>query len=141
MCTGVEYNGIHILSPEGKLLKKISAEAFFDPFDCLYWEGKIFVSNWATNAIDVFGGDGKLLQEIGKQGSGNTEFSRPTGLAIDKTGQLVVADDSGVQVFTLDGMFVTKFGIFVLSNPYGVSVSNSGRIVVSDEDEDQIQIF
>ena len=34
------HNGIHILSPEGKLLKTISTEAFFDPFDCMYWEGK-----------------------------------------------------------------------------------------------------
>jgi len=135
------YNGIHILSPEGKLLKEISAETFFDPFDCMYWEGKIFVSNWATNTVDVLGCDGKLLQEIGKQGSGNAEFSRPTGLAINKTGQLVVADDSGVQVFTADGMFVTKFGIFVLSNPYGVSVSNSGHVIVSDGDEDQLQFF
>jgi len=135
------YNGIHVLSPEGKLLKKISAEAFFDPFDCMCWEGKIFVSNWATNTVDVFGCDGKLLHEIGKRNSGNAEFSRPTGLAIDKTGHLVVADDSRVQVFTTDGMFVTKFGIFVLSNPYGVSVSNSGRIIVSDGDEDQLQIF
>ena len=135
------YNGIHILSPEGKLLTKMSAKAFFDPFDCMYWEGKIFVSNWATNTVDVFDCDGKLLHEIGKQGSGNAKFSRPTGLAIDKTGQLVVADDSRVQVFTTDGMPVTKFGIFVLSNPYGVSVSNSGRIIVSDWDEDQLQFF
>lgn len=135
------YNGIHILSPEGKLLKEVSAEAFFDPFDCMYWDGKIFVSNWATNTVDVFDCDGKLLQVIGKQGSGKAEFSRPTGLAIDKTGKLVVADDSGVQVFTTDGMFITKFGIFVLSNPYGVSVSNNGRIIVSDWDEDQLKIF
>jgi len=135
------YNGIHVLSPEGELLKKISSETFFDPFDCMYWEGKIFVSNWATNTVDVFGCDGKLLQEIGKQNSGNAVFSRPTGLAIDKTGQLLVADDSGVQIFTTDGKFVVKFGIFVLSNPYGMSVSNSGRIIVSDGDEDQLQIF
>ena len=134
------YNGIHVLSPEGKLLKKISA-ADFDPFDCLYCEGKIFVSNWATNTIDVFGCDGEFLQEIGKQGSTHGGFSRPTGLAIDKTGHLIVADDNGVQVFTLDGLFITKFGGFVLSNPYGVSVSKSGRIIVSDENEDQLTIF
>ena len=97
----VRYNGIHVLSPEGKLLKKISAEAFFDPFDCMCWEGKIFVSNWATNTVDVFGCDGKLLHEIGKRNSGNAEFSRPTGLAIDKTGHLVVADDSRVQASSL----------------------------------------
>ena len=87
------------------------------------------MSNWATNTVDVFG----------KQDTGNVEFSRPTGLAVDKMVQLVVADDRGV--FTTDGMFVARFGSLVLSNPYGLSVSNGGRIIVSDWDEDQLQIF
>ena len=132
------HNEIYVLSPEGRLLNKISAKApLFDPFDCMYWEGKLFVSNWATNTVDVFGCNGTLL---GKQGSGNAEFSRPTGLTIDKMGQLVVADDR--RVFTTDGMFVARFGSLVLSNPYGLSVSNGGRIIVSDWDEDrELQIF
>ena len=92
--------------------------------------------------IDVFDCEGKFLKEIGKQGTGNGEFIYPAGLAIDKTGQLVVTDKNGVQVFTLDGMFVTKFGDDVLSsNARGVSVLKDGRIIVTDYNEDKLLIF
>ncbi len=65
----------------------------------------------------------------------------PTGLAIDKAGHLVVADESGLQVFTLDGMFVTMFGGDVLSDPYGVSVLKDGRIIVTDGDKGRLLVF
>ena len=136
-----DNKAVHILSPEGKLLKKLTRDDF-NPFDCLYYERKIFVSNWATHTIDVFDCEGKFLNEIGKDGTGNGEFSYPSGLAIDKTGHLVVADYNRVQVFTLGGMFVTKFASGVLSSaPYGLSVLTDGRVIVPDYDEDQFVIF
>ena len=135
-----DNKAVHILSPEGKLLKKLSRDDF-DPFDCLYYERKIFVSNWATHTIDVFDCDGKFFNEIGKRGTGNGEFSYPSGLAIDKTGHLVVADDNGVQVFTLDGMFVTKFASDVIEEPRGVSVLKDGRVIFTDVKKLQLLIF
>ena len=136
-----DNKAVHILSPEGKLLKKLTRDDF-NPFDCLYYERKIFVCNRATHTIDVFDCEGKFLNKIGKQGTGNGEFSFPSGPAIDKTGHLVVADDNGVQVFTLDGMFVTKFSSGVLSSaPYGLSVLTDGRVIVTDYDKDQFLIF
>ena len=134
------YRAVHILSPEGELLKKLTRDDF-DPFDCLYYERKIFVSNWATHKIDVFDCEGKFLKEIGKQGTGNGEFIYPAGLAIDKTGQLVVTDKNGVQVFTLDGKFVTKFGGDVLSEAFGVSVLKNGCIIVTDCRKSHLLIF
>ena len=131
---------VHILSPEGKLLKKLSRD-YFNPFDCLYYERKIFVCNWTTDRVDVFDCEGKFLNEISKHGPGNGEFRFPSGLAIDKTGHLVVADDNGVQVFTLDGKFVTKFTSDVFSNPYGVSVLKDGRLIVTYCDKNQFLIF
>ena len=135
-----DNEAVHILSPEGRLLKKLTRDDF-DPFDCLYYERKIFVSNWTIHTIDVFDCEGKFLKEIGKRGTGKGEFSYPSGLAIDKTGHLVVADYNGVQVFTLDGMFVTKFGSNVIEDPRGVSVLKDGGIIVTDLKTCQLLIF
>ncbi|XP_078353860.1 E3 ubiquitin-protein ligase TRIM71-like [Oculina patagonica] len=131
---------VHILSAEGYVQKKLTRN-HFDPSDCLYYESKIFVSNQATHTIDVFDCEGKFLKEIGRPGVGNGEFSYPSGLAIDKTGHLVVTDNNGVQVFTLDGMFVTMFESDVFSDPRGVSVLRDGRIVVTDFEKHQLLIF
>ena len=132
--------GVRILSPEGELLKKLSRD-YLVPFDCLFYESKIFVSNWATNKIDVFNCEGKFLKEIGKLDSGNETLRLPTGLAIDKTGHLVVADENALHVFTLDGKFVTTFGGDVLSDPYCVSVLKDGRIIVTDGDKGRLLVF
>ncbi|KAL9955295.1 hypothetical protein ACROYT_G036598 [Oculina patagonica] len=134
------YEAVHFLSPEGKLLKKLTRDDF-TPYDCLYYERKIFVSNWATHTIDVFYCEGNFLREIGTGGIENGEFCYPVGLAIDKTGHLVVSDDNGVQVFTLDGKFVTKFESAVFSDPRGVSVLKDGRIIVTNLITNQLLIF
>ena len=135
-----DNKAVHILSPEGKLLKKLSRDGF-NPFYSLYYERKIFVSNGATDTIYVFDCEGKFLNEIGQRGIGNGEFIDPAGLAIDKTGHLVVTDDNGVQVFAFDGMFVTKFGSNVLKDPRGVSVLKDGRVIVTDFNKLQLLIF
>ncbi|XP_078346405.1 E3 ubiquitin-protein ligase TRIM71-like [Oculina patagonica] len=135
-----DHKAVHILSPEGKLLKKLTRDNF-NPFDCLCYERKIFVSNRATNTIDVFDCEGKFLKEIGTQGTGNGEFSRVAGLTIDKTGHLVATDENGAQVFILDGMFVNKIGGDVLKRARGVSVLKDGRIIVTDFYQDQFLIF
>ena len=141
VCNRKAYNeAVHILSPEGKLLKKLSRDDFY-PFDCLYYERKIFVSNLATDTIDIFDCEGKFLNELGKSGTRNGEFIEPVGLAIDKTGHLVVTDENGVQVFTFDGMFVTKFGSNVLKDLRGVSILKDGRVIVTDFKKHQLLIF
>ena len=133
-------NEVHILSPEGKPLRKLSRDNF-RPFDCLYYDRKIFVSNLATHTIDVFDFKGKFLKEIGKQGTGNGEFSLPSGLAIDKTGQLVVTFINGFQVLTADGKFVAKFGGDVFRGPRGLSVLKDGRYIVTNYLKDEFLIF
>jgi len=52
------------------------------------------------------------LYEFGSYGSRDGELNQPTGLAVEKTGHLLVCSlgNHRVQVFSLDGGFVTKFG-------------------------------
>lgn len=76
------------------------------------------------------------------------ELNGPTGLAVDKTGNLLVwfFHNNAVQIFTLDGEFVTQFGkrgqeLGQMQGPCSVSVLKSGRIVVSEFTNDRLQLF
>ena len=106
------------------------------PFDCLYYEGKIFVSDRDAHAIKVYNSNGRFLYEFGRFGTGDGEFNGPTGLAMDKTGHLLVCcrNNRRVQAFTLAGKFVTKFGEegLGLDKPTSVSVLKSGLVVVCE---------
>ena len=66
---------------------------------------------------------------------------------MDKTGHLLVCSlGNRVQVFTLDGKFVAKFGEYgqrlgQMLSPTSVSVLKSGRIVVCEFQNNRLQIF
>lgn len=76
------------------------------------------------------------------------DLNRPSGLALDKTGHLLACSFSNhkVQVFTLDGKFVTQFGelgkeMGQMDSPCAVSVLKSGHIVVCEQGNFRLQIF
>lgn len=92
-------------------------------------EGNVFVADWRNDRIQSFTADGKWLASFGKPGTGGDAtnmrrhggmrhidapvgvFNRPTGVAVDKDGDIYVADwlNSRVQVLTPDGRFITQF--------------------------------
>ena len=139
---------IKFISPEGSIFKTIGKGRLHMPLDCLHCEDKLFVSDSDGHLIKVYTSDGRFLYEFGSYGSGNGELNEPTGLAVDKTGHLLVCSfhNHRVQVFTLDGMFVTKFGKYgkqlgQLYNPCGVSVLKNGQVVVAELGNSRLQIF
>ena len=115
------------------------------PFDCLCYEGKILVSDHDAHVIKVYNTNGRFLYEFGRFEMGDGELNMPTGLAVDKTGHLLVCceNNPNVQVFTLEEKFVAKFGKEELGlvRPTGVSILKSGLIVVCEFGKGRLQIF
>ena len=139
---------LKFFSPKGNILKTIEVGLLHKPFDCLFYGNKIFVSYRGTNVIKVYSGEGTFLYKFGKYGTGDGELYHPTGLAVDKTGHLLVcsADNHRVQVFSLDGKYVTKFGepgegLGQIERPTSVSILKSGVIVVCEFGNDRLQLF
>ena len=143
-----ENKCVRILNPDGDILKTIGWGLLNMPFDCLCFEDKIFVSDRDANLIWVFNTQGECLYTFGVYGTGDGELNHPTGLAVDKTGHLLVccADSHRVQVFTLDGYFVTKFGepgeeLGQTQRPTSVAVLKNGHVVVCEFGNNRLQLF
>ena len=139
---------IKILSPEGNTFKTIGKGWLQFPTDCLCYKDKIFVSDRKAHLIKAYNSNGGFLYDIGKKGNGDGELYEPTGLAVDKTGHLLVCSGGNdrVQVFTLRGKFVTKFGAYgvelgQLNQPFSASVLKSGHIVVCELGNNRLQVF
>ena len=140
---------IKVLSPDGKnLLQSFSAPGCdAEPFSVVYQQDKIFVSYPNADRVMVFNIAGEYLYDIGsKKGSGNGQFSCPTGLAIDKFNRLIVCDRNNerLQLFTLDGKYVAKVaGSFFDHNTQLVdcAVSDTGHFFVTDIKKDCIYVF
>ena len=139
---------VRFISGEGNNFKTIGKGWLRMPYDCLCYEDKIFVSDHDAHLVKVYSKEGRFLHHFGRYGFGDGELNHPTGLAVDKTGHLLIcsADSHRVQVFTLDGKFVGKFGkngegLGQLLRPTSVAVLKSGRIVVCELQNNRLQVF
>lgn len=141
---------VQLLSSEGDLLLTYDGRAcgLQLPFDCTCHENNVYVSDFKGHSIKVFNDVGEFLFQFGEEGSGNGQFKSPTGLAVDKAGNLLVCDDYNhrVQVFTKDGRFLSKFGCYgdemgQLNKPTGLAVCRNGDIVVAEFGNNRLQYF
>jgi len=84
-----ENQCVKLISPHGEILKTIG-RGWVMPNNCLFYKNKIFVADRDAHLIKVFSSTGRFLYEFGRYGSGDGELNKPTGLAVDKTGHLLV---------------------------------------------------
>ena len=98
---------------------------------CIDHDGNVFIADWRNDRIQSFTADGQWLATFGQPGQpggGDASiarehggirlvnrpvglFNRPTGVAVDKDGDIYVADwlNNRVQVLTPEGRFITEF--------------------------------
>ena len=108
--------------------------------------GDIYVAS-NDHCIYVFDQTGQLKNTIGSSGSGDGQFSYPSGISI-KGDVLYVADGGNhrVQKLTSSGKFLHKFGQLgsgqgQFNRPWGVIIDSNNKLIVSDYNNHRIQIF
>lgn len=114
-------------------------------------DGTIFVADYNNDRIQVFDKKGEFLRSMthsttktGRQ----VGFLCPTGLATDKSGNIIVAERGRhrITVINPEGHIQHKFGKLgkahgQFRDPHGVSVDKRGRIIVADTTNNRIQVF
>jgi len=139
-------------SPDGKLLMTLGAKGgardtgyFWQPNDVLVApNGNIFVaeghssSNNPPARILKFDKTGKLLQTIGKFGTGPLEFDQPHALAMDSRGRLFVGDrgNNRIQILDQDGKLLDTW--YQFSRPSGIHIDAQDRIYVADSESGSV---
>ena len=114
----------------------------------------LYVSDVSQDVVLVYDADKlKLLRKIGTPGKNHTltdpgNFAKPTGLAVDKDGNLYVADtlNDRIEVFDADGGFIRTWGKNgdgpgYFARPKGVAVDSDGHVWVADGMQDRVQVF
>ena len=138
---------IKVLSPDGtELLQSFAApDCDASPSFAVCHQEKFFVSYFWASCVKVFNKEGVFLYNIGSSGFGDGQFNGPVGLAVDTFGRLIVCDriNNRLEVFTLDGKFVTKIEPqrTGLGTPWSVAVSNDGHIFVTDVKKHCVHVF
>ena len=127
-------NRIKVVTKDGENIftfGDIGPEKLLYPFSSVSHKNRFFVSD--HSCIKVFDQAGQFLYKFGSKGTENEQFSRPSGLHIDRHDCLLVCDqESGrFQKFSLEGRFIGKCTTPGLENLNGVAEMPDGRILVT----------
>jgi len=114
----------------------------------------LYVADVELDQVLVYDADTlKLLRKIGTTGHNHElttpgDFAKPSGVALDKEGNLYVADtlNNRIEIFDPDGNFVSTFGKNgdgpgYFARPKGVAIDSDGHVWVADGMQDRIQVF
>ena len=114
----------------------------------------LYVSDINQDQILVFDADSfKLKRKIGTGGKNHElttpgDFAKPSGVAVDKEGNLYVADtlNDRIEIFDADGTFIRTWGKNgdgpgYFARPKGVAIDSDGHVWVADGMQDRVQVF
>ena len=136
---------VKVLSSDGlQLLITISDPDGRLPRCAMCHRNRFFVSYIDANNVYVFNDNGVFLYSIGTSETGDEQLDSPVSLAVDRFNNLVVCDEkAGLQIFTLDGKFLSKIeGVHPgLNSPNSVAVSSDGQLFVTDKNENRVHVF
>ena len=121
--------------------------------------GNYVIADTFNNRIQVVSPSGQFIRFIGSlgldtngnanYGSGNCQFYQPYGIAVDLSGNYVIADTYNyrIQVISPLGVFIRQFGSYAtggngyFNQPYGIAVDLSGNYVIADSGNNLIQVI
>lgn len=139
-------NRVQKFDKHGKLLVQFGQEKISKACGIAVYGGRVYITDRARakRCILVFTTDGKFHFNIG---SGH--LRAPRGVTIDTSNQLVFVTDSRhacVYTFTLDGLYVRKFGNKgtgrgQLRSPEGLASDSNGTVFVADSKNRCVLVF
>jgi sugar lactone lactonase YvrE len=112
--------------------------------------GNVYVADLSNARINKYSPDGKFLLSFGKHGdeqvkNGPYEFREPSGVAVDKDGNVFVADAWNGRVAKYDskGKFVTEYSgpRYSFYSPRNVAVDGNGNFYVADTGNSVIKAY
>ena len=144
-------DGSHLaleLSPAWRVLlvlgrKGVAAESdwlFNQPTDVAFGRKReIYVADgYGNSRVAKFDREGNFLTAWGKYGSGHGEFNLPHSIAVDRQGNVYVADreNKRIQIFDPDGTFLKEWtGI---GYPYGLFITPDQHVWMIDGGYDRL---
>ena len=109
---------------------------------CTDGADRVFIADAGAQVVVVFDLGTRKFREW-KPPKDRAQLSRPVGLALDPSGNLLVADSVGGALFLFgpSGEFLGTFGDNTLDRPVGVAVDPDGRIFVADAGAHQVVVL
>ena len=109
---------------------------------------KVWMTNTGTNKVEEFSTNGTYAAGFGTAGTGNGQFNKPGGVAVDPKGNVWVVDSGNnrVQEFSPAGEYLRQFGSTGTGNgqfkePRGIAIDSKEDVWILDTGNKRVQEF
>ena len=108
---------------------------------------RVYVCDTGNHRITILNHDLTFHSSFGIKGSDPGQFSRPAGISVDTTGNVLVADDDNkrIQVFDASGRYLSSITHTTpgqrLKGPVSVAVGPDDCVYVVEFDSDRLSVF
>lgn len=105
---------------------------------------EVVVVENGKDCVTIFRHDGKQLRSI--TGKGNKKLNRPRGVAVLPSNELLMTDDEGLKLVSMEGKHMTPIGRLgsgrlEFSTPCGLAVNSDGKVYICDTFNGRLQIL
>ena len=148
---GKGEKGVLVFDADGKVVDSWGG-GFVDKHGLRVIDDKVWVTDRERHIVMQFTLDGKLVRTLGtdgRSGLGDSEFNKPSDVAIAPNGDIYVSDGYGnsrVMRFGADGKFKQSWGKkgdgpgeFDLV--HNIVIDKKGRVYIADRENERVQIF
>lgn len=108
----------------------------------------VYVADFLNDRITKLRVDGTVIAQWGRSGTGDGDFDAPSGIAVDRKGNIYVADfyNHRIQKFNGDGYFLLQWGSKGRWNgrfrfPTEIAINDQGEVLVADAYNNRVQRF
>lgn len=143
---------VQVYDPSGKLIRSWGKGIKGAHHLKIDHDGFVWIADIGNHVVEKYTPEGKLLLTIGQKGKAGRDtqhLNRPCDMALDRNGDVYIADGYGnarVIVFDKDGKFLREWGELgsgkgQFSIVHAIALDSKGRLYVADRNNVRIQIF
>ena len=140
----LDNNRIQIVSFEGDFVGRFGQDKLRKPWGIAISNEHIFITDTELHTLFQFHKTSfELVNRTGNKGQTDGQFNHPTGLCIDYSGNVFVADcrNNRVSLFSKDLKFLSTLGVGQLKGPRDVKLTPDYLIVVLDRSPKCVNFF
>ncbi len=141
-------HSIQELGPKGEYIRSLTSSHLQCPGQItIDSSGNVWEADMSADQVEEFSEAGSFLHAYGEKGSGNLQFSEPTGITYANK-DIYVADTANnrIQVLSTSGAYLGQFGSEgsqggEFDRPEGLAADASGDVFVLDSGNNRVQEF
>ena len=135
---------VQIVSFKGDFITRFGQDKLMKPWGITITSDHIYVTDTELHALFQFNKNSlQLLNWTGTEGQTEGQFSMPTGLCTDYSGDVFVADNANnsVCIFSHNLQYKYKLGIGKLNRPRDVKLTPDCQVVVLDRNPECVHFY